>query len=201
MTHMLHRVHCQKALTRPFLEKIQSLFLEMDEQYTNAAQEYGFVCSGCEDNCCLTRFYHHTVAEYLFLMKGVDELDTPNRAMILETAKSVCQQMEAADKKGEKVRIMCPLNQNDMCLTYEHRPMICRLHGIPHQFRRTGVAIMKGPGCKAFDDLCGHKPYRIFDRTPFYVQLAGLEKELRKALDFTDKIKMTIAHMLVTREL
>jgi hypothetical protein len=39
--------------------------------------------------------------------------------------------------------------------------------------------------------------YIRFDRTPFYRQMAALEQELRKETGYTDKIKLTIAQMLV----
>lgn len=200
MIHAFDGLHRKKENWLPFLVKIESIFSTMDSAYKKTADAYGFNCRGCEDSCCLTRFYHYTVIEYLYLMKGVNGLDPGTRATVFETAKAVCRKMDAADQSGETVRIMCPLNENNMCLAYEHRPMICRLHGIPHQFQRTGVAIMKGPGCKAFDDRCGHMPYRMFDRTPFYTEMALLEKALRQALGFEDKIKMTIAQMLVVQE-
>jgi hypothetical protein len=40
--------------------------------------------------------------------------------------------------------------------------------------------------------------YIQFDRTPFYRQMALLEKELRRLTGYGDKIKLTIAQMLVT---
>ncbi len=42
----------------------------MDLKYKEAADYYGFDCTGCEDNCCFTRFFHHTLLEYLYIMEG-----------------------------------------------------------------------------------------------------------------------------------
>ena len=86
-------------------------------------------------------------------------------------------------------------------MLYAFRPMICRLHGIPHELHRPGGNVIKNPGCNAFFDQCrksGTSAYIRFDRTPFYRQMAILEKDLRQATGYTDKIKLTIAQMLVT---
>jgi hypothetical protein len=79
--------------------------------------------------------------------------------------------------------------------------MICRLHGIPHELQRPGGNLIRNPGCNAFFDQCrerGKTDYIRFDRTPFYRQLAILEQELRRETEYSDKIRLTIAHMLVT---
>jgi Fe-S-cluster containining protein len=93
------------------------------------------------------------------------------------------------------------LNHNGWCLVYTHRPMICRLHGIPHELYRPDGEILKSPGCDAFFDQCrqrGKNDYIPFDRTPFYRQMAMLEKELRLETGYHEKIKLTIAQMLGT---
>jgi hypothetical protein len=41
------------------------------------------------------------------------------------------------------------------------------------------------------------KKYIKFDRTPFYIEMAKLERELREALDFAQKFKMTMTQMLI----
>jgi Fe-S-cluster containining protein len=96
---------------------------------------------------------------------------------------------------------MCPLNRDGQCVAYPYRPMICRLHGIPHELHRPGGKIIKNPGCDSFFDQCrdrGTTEYIRFDRTPFYQQMAMLEKELRQETGYAEKIKLTIAQMLVT---
>ena len=45
----------------PFRQSVIYLFEQMDRAYDAAARNSGFVCNGCRDNCCLTRFYHHTL--------------------------------------------------------------------------------------------------------------------------------------------
>jgi Fe-S-cluster containining protein len=185
----------------PLLTRLESLFNEMDRFYAAVADQYGFRCSGCTDNCCMTRFFHHTLLEYLYLMEGVRGLAPAMRQTILATATAVNDDMAAADEGDSALRSMCPLNADGRCTLYPYRPMICRLHGIPHELHRPGGEIVKQPGCDAFFEHCrrsGKNAYIPFDRTPFYRQMAMLEKELRLATGYTDKIKLSIAQMLVT---
>lgn len=185
----------------PLMNRLKTLFDEMDRAYQAAADRYGFRCNGCEDNCCLTRFHHHTLVEYLYLVDGVRALDPVLLRAVLSRAVTVFTRTAEADQRGESVRIMCPLNQEGRCVAYAHRPMICRLHGIPHELHRPGGTVLRQPGCDSFFDQCRHSGttmYIQFDRTPFYRQMALLEKELRRLTGYGDKIKLTIAQMLVT---
>ncbi|WP_319405837.1 hypothetical protein [uncultured Desulfosarcina sp.] len=183
----------------PLLNRIETLFSEMDRAYAAVAGQYGFLCNGCADNCCLTRFYHHTLVEVLYLVEGMCTLETGIRQSINSQALTVSAGMAAAGHGGEALRIMCPLNRNERCLLYHYRPMICRLHGIPHELQRPGGNRIKNPGCDEFFNQCregGKTDYIRFDRTPFYRQMATLEQELRRETGYSDKIKLTIAQML-----
>jgi Fe-S-cluster containining protein len=185
----------------PMLNRMEALFGDMDRAYATVAEQYGFRCNGCADNCCLTRFYHHTLIEYLYLVEGMRTLETGIRESINKQALAVSTRMADADRRGEALRIPCPLNRNERCLLYPYRPMICRLHGIPHELQRPGGSFIRNPGCDAFFDQCrerGKTDYIRFDRTSFYRQMATLEQELRGKTGFSGKIKLTIAQMLVT---
>jgi Fe-S-cluster containining protein len=185
----------------PLLDRLEVLFDEMDTAYDAVARRYGFRCNGCADNCCLTRFYHHTFLEYLFLVEGMATLDTAARQAIVAKAVSVNGRTAVAKRRNDSLRIMCPLNQQERCSLYPFRPMICRLHGIPHELHRPDGSIIKNPGCNAFFDQCresGRTVYIPFDRTPYYRKMAVLENELRQAIGYGGKIKMTVAQMLAT---
>lgn len=183
--------------TIAFLDRLQSIFAGMDRKYGAAAQFYGFQCRGCQDNCCRTRFYHHTYLEYLFICRGLDKLDASAQRAIRAKAVEVCRQTELADKQASAVRLMCPLNHDGRCMLYRYRPMICRLHGIPHELQKPGHPVMHGPGCGAFEKQCSAKPYFTFDRTQFYFEMAGLENEFKQAAGLSGKIKLTIAEMIL----
>ena len=185
----------------PLLNRLKKLFGEMDMAYAAVADGYGFHCTGCADNCCLTRFYHHTLLEHLYLMQGVATLAPDIRQAVFKQARWVKEQMDDADCRAETSRIMCPLNQDARCILYPYRPMICRLHGIPHELHRPDGSGVKNPGCDLFFDQCrerGRDEYIRFDRTPFYRKMAMLENELRLKTGYTEKTKLTIAQMLTT---
>jgi len=170
----------------------------MDKKYQEAADCYNFHCTGCEDNCCFTRFYHYTFLEYLNIMAGYHTLVNEKKVKVKYKALEVCRKTREADEKGAPVRLMCPLNVNNLCLIYTYRPMICRLHGIPHVLQRPGQGLLYAEGCEIFTEQCQGKERFKFDRTPFYIEMAELEKELKQAFGMTQKIKKTVAQMLTT---
>ncbi len=174
----------------------------MDTLWNRTADQYGFQCNGCEDNCCETEFYHHTHIEKAYFLHGFNRLQRPVIVMSSKKAKKVNAKRHLAAKKKERLRIMCPVNIDGKCTLYPYRPMICRLHGIPHEVEiPAGLGKEKKrihqPGCAAGADLF-KETYHPFDRTPFYSQLATLEKAYCQ-LKFPGKpqrIKETIAQMI-----
>ena len=75
--------------------------------------------------------------------------------------------------------------------------MICRLHGIAHRLKRPDGQIQTGPGCDDFYTQCGPSPKGQLDRTPLYVAMAQLEQQLRQETGYDQKIKMTIAEIIM----
>ena len=181
-----------------FLERLKAIFADMDRKYKQAADGYGFDCKGCEDNCCMTRFYHHTLVEYVYMLEGFSALDNKTRHGVKHRAAEVCRKTIRADEKQEPVRLMCPLNFDGLCRLYAYRPMICRLHGIPHEIRQSRQGVVYRPGCGAFEEAFHDKSYFKFDRTPFFFEMAGLEKEFKQVLGLNQKFKMTVAEMIET---
>ena len=192
-----HKLSDHHQTVSLFLKDLGNVFDTMDEEYNRISRQYGFECKGCEDNCCMTRFYHHTILEYAYLKAGFAPLTEGKKQEILKRAAEVNQACHRADAKKQALRIMCPLNTNGLCDIYDHRPMICRLHGIPNELELPNGRKTMGPGCGAFDICCRTASYIPFDRTPFYVQISNMEQQLRTAMGFSGKIKMTVAEMLV----
>jgi Fe-S-cluster containining protein len=184
-------------LPASLLERLQRVLHDMDAAYERAAAAHGFVCSGCENSCCRTRFHHHTLLEYLYLRDGFSRLPAGWRECIRANAAAVAAQQKQAAVLGADARLMCPLNAEGRCLLYAHRPMICRLHGIPHELRPAGRTAQQSPGCEEFHRRCGRQDRPLLDRTPLYTELARLEAECRRALGLRRKIRMTIAEMLL----
>ena len=183
----------------PFIDRFKIILASMDLKYKEAADYYGFDCTECEDNCCFTRFFHHTLLEYLYTMEGYGTLDCAKQVEVKRRALEVCRKTDEAVSKGISVRLMCPLNFEGRCILYIHRPMICRLHGIPHELRKPGMDIQYHSGCVTFQNQCKDKPHLKFDRTPFYLRVATLEKNLKTAVGITHKVKMTVAEMLLAK--
>lgn len=179
------------------------LYHDMDKAWNQVAQQYGFQCNGCEDNCCLSLFFHHTHAEASFLEFGLQTLPGKDRKHVLTLSRDYCRQTfsEAVENQNHPAskKIPCPLLKTDRCSLYNFRPMICRLHGLPHELHKPGLDVIKGPGCDAgkFDS----RIYIPFDRTPFYKQMAAIEMNFRQLTGKTGKIKKTIAQILVNSEL
>lgn len=180
-----------------FVERLKQIYAAMDRAYQQAADAYGFACDGCGDNCCRTRFYHHTMIEYIYLVEGLNTLTLKKQNEVKSRALTVVEETTRADESGAAVRLTCPLNFDELCILYSSRPMICRLHGIPHELHKPGQNPVYRPGCETFDRRCGHKGYFKFDRTPFYRQMAMLEQEVKQAMGFDGKIKMTVAEMIL----
>lgn len=187
------------AALSPFMEDLEILFQEMDTAYDAVSGQYGFLCQGCADNCCETRFYHHTLLEYLYLKAGMQTLPQKVRNDVLARARKVNRKMAEADASHESVRILCPLNQGGLCRLYSYRPMICRLHGIAHELQRPDGTILRQPGCDAFLNQCrknNKTDYIPFDRTLFYRKMASLEQALRQEIGYMKKIRLTLSQIL-----
>lgn len=181
-----------------YLQELIGLFEDMESAYRRVAGHYGFECTGCQDNCCLSLFYHHTVLEYLLLKQGFLALDSAEQDEIRQKARQVTASQTKAEHTGRLVKAMCPLNHKGLCRTYHHRPMICRMHGIPNELHRPGQLPVQGPGCGEFEKKYGAISTLRIDRTPFYKDLAGLERRLRSAHRLKEKLKMTVARMITT---
>ena len=171
-------------MVRHFLNRLHVLYADMDCAYEQVAAVYGFACHGCADNCCRSHFHHHTLLERLDLEDGLRQMtNLDHRAVIRRAA-------------AGGVDAECPLWQDERCRLYAHRPMICRLHGLPHRLDRPDRVAQVGPGCEEFHRRCGPARERL-DRTPLYRALAALEGELRRKTGFRERIHMTVAEMII----
>ena len=178
-------------------DRIAAVYEQMDAAYAATAGQYGFVCNGCEDNCCLTRFRHHTLAEYAYLQKGFEGLETALRNRTVVRAHAYREALRDAESTGASFRHWCPLNQAGRCILYAFRPMICRLHGLPHILRHPVRGLIQGPGCHIFEDQYPSSASRPLDRSGIYKSLAGLERTARQASGFRLPVNMTIADMIL----
>jgi len=180
------------------LRRLAALYGKMGDAYGKAASSLGLSCDGCERNCCVSYFQHHTYVEWLYVFEGLRELDEATRASFLERAAAYEEEARAALSRGEIPSAMCPVNVDGRCGLYGHRLMICRLHGVPNAVL-TGGAVREFPGCWRSQELTVANPdYAIMDRTPLYKELAALEMELLGAKrGRLPRVDMTLAQMLL----
>lgn len=183
---------------------VRELFSSMDDAYADVAGSLGFRCNGCEDSCCGERFHHYTLSEYFFLGEGYRFLSGEVRRKVFSRAREVARIYEAEDLAGGvgDLRVMCPLNHGGLCLVYGHRPMICRLHGIPHVLRMEGRQEKSGAGCHVIQGRfpSGSDLPAVLDRSGFYRRMAEIEIDLRKAAGFAGHFRRTVADMIVSLE-
>ncbi len=177
---------------------LSALYRAMDDAFGQTARQYGFICRGCEDNCCKSLFFHHTFVEKAYLIHGFFELSPPRKDAVVQKARGYADQTfsgENGSHQPQSLGLMCPLNENGKCSLYTFRPMICRLHGLPHEFLRPDGRLIKGLGCAAgeFDK----QAYISFDRTPFYQELARVELQFRQQHQKTGKLKQTVAQIIL----
>ena len=186
------------ARRRAVLARLATLYADMDAAYTAAAAAAGLSCAGCAENCCVSFFQHHTRVEWLYLHQGLDALPAERRERYLARARDYVAAAREALARGETPRVMCPLNDEGLCGLYDHRLMICRLHGVPNVLIG-GMGIREFPGCGPCQRLVAANPHaRVMDRTPLLRRLAGLEMELwGNKPGRPPKVDMTLAEMLV----
>jgi Fe-S-cluster containining protein len=179
------------------LDQLDAIFAGMDKAYTKAAAACGFKCRGCQESCCRTRFYHHTVLELAYLKQGLAALTATEREAALDAASRQIAVIRRYEVVGEPPRAMCPLNVAGRCRLYAQRPMICRLHGIAHLLQRGDGTYQTGPGCHLYSLQCPEPGAARLDRTPHYRELAALEQLLRRTVNFQGRIKLTVAEMML----
>ena len=183
-----------------YFERVKNIYSQMDNKYNEVAEYYKFKCAGCEDNCCNTSFYHHTYIEFYYILFGFSKLSEDKKAKIKKRAQEVIEKTIDLEREEKKVWLMCPLNIEGLCGLYEYRPMICRLHGLAHELRKPGQFPLRSRGCEDFIKKTKGVEYLESDRTPFYIMMATLEKELRNDRNLSGKIKKTIAEMIINNE-
>ena len=182
--------------------QLEKLYNHMESTYNDIANKIGLSCDGCENNCCTTYFQHHTHIEWAYLYKGLKSLSDNKQKEIFMRAKEYVKLAEKKLLQNEPIKIMCPLNENEKCILYKYRLMICRLHGIPNVVKMPDGVMKKFSGCYRCVQITKDMPYfPVMDRTPFYIKLAQLERRFKKLLKSPlKKVDHTLAEMIVSGE-
>lgn len=181
--------------------RLADLYSRMAFAYSKTAQQAGLTCEGCTDNCCYSFFQHHTYVEWAYLWRGMMLLPEDKRQDYLQRAKDVVAQYQACIAQGVQPRAMCPLNDNGLCGLYEHRLMICRMHGTRNTLTLPNGSVKAFQGCFRFRENIrdnAEEDIPTLDRTPLYKELVQLEMEFVGARYHSlPRVDMTLAEMLV----
>jgi hypothetical protein len=166
------------------IPRLHELYEQMDAAYSSIANEVGFSCDDCDGvTCCTVDVTLHTFAEMFDLRRGFNALETSRQLEILGRCGEMVRAKED-DPLGDAYRnAVCVLNFDGRCGLYHHRPMICRLAGIPYFMSRPDGKVVDSGGCVRFiDDILPEHPDLRLERTDFYRKMARIEIEVVRAL-------------------
>lgn len=196
----------KKLTPKAAFRKLAAIYDKMVAQYGEAADAIGMTCVDCTDNCCLSFFQHHTYVEWAYMWEGLNKLPADQLETIKAKAQEYVDQAQAALSRGERPHWMCPLNIDEaqgLCGLYDHRLMICRMHGVPNLLVKPNGQQVQFPGCYRCQELTekyeeGGKAAPVVNRTSLYKDLVMLEMQFAgRNLRNLPKVDHTIAEMIV----
>jgi len=182
--------------------RLAEIYTTMQLEYDRIAGQIGLACTGCPDNCCDSYFLHYTYAEWAYLWEGLRMLDQDEIDRITNRAVQYREQSRKILARRERPRLMCPLNEDGLCALYNHRMMICRMHGIPASMTRPDGKVLRFPGCFRCQEIVADKYQHeedapVMDRTQLLGKMAELESVLLGGKrHLFPKVKRTIADMI-----
>jgi len=190
------------VLPEKLLSELEEIYEKLQLEYHRVAQELDFSCTSCPDNCCDSYFLHHTYAEWAHLWLGFNQLEPEKQRELLVRSQKYLEKCEKSLQIGESPQVICPLNEDGLCILYKHRLLVCRTHGVPATITRPDGQTMRFPGCFRCQEIVEGRstaePCPSVDRTPLLTKLALLENELlENKRHLMPKVKITIAEMLI----
>jgi len=139
----------------PFFERYEALAREIDQVVERVGAEHG-PCIACTPGCsdCCHALFDLTLVEAMYLNTKFNEHYSGQRRSDLldladEADRKACRIKRDAFRMSRdgartteilefmaKARVRCPLlDADDRCALYEHRPLTCRLYGVPTAIR------------------------------------------------------------------
>lgn len=194
----------KEILLPPQLSKeISEIYQAMQDEYEKIADEISLSCQDCQDNCCDSYFQHHTYSEWAYLWEGLRRLDDAPLDRITQRAKEYVRECAEVLAIGKRPQFMCPLNEDGLCALYQHRMLVCRMHGTPATLTRPDGKSMRFPGCFRCQEIVSEKYEQetdapAMDRTLLFRRLAALESRLMgERRHLYPRVKKTIADMIL----
>ncbi len=180
----------------PFFERYEALAAKVDEAFKRVSDAHPdlVLCkAGCTD-CCYALF-DLTLVEALYLNSKFNQAFTgEDREAMIEKANKSDRQIYRLKKEAYKAaqegqdetsvvedmakkRIRCPLlNDTDLCDLYAHRPLACRIYGVPLAIGGTGRT------CGLSGFIKGNQ-YPTVNMDIIHNQLLAISTELVKQLN------------------
>jgi hypothetical protein len=192
------------VLPEPLAERLEQLYSRMAADYAVVARALRFGCEGCPDNCCDSYFLHHTYAEWVYLWRGLRLLSPERLEKVQARSEQYLKECRSARDRDEQPQVMCPLNEDGLCLLYRHRLLVCRTHGVPARMRRPDGQVLEFPGCFRCQEIVEEREMQqglktpMVERTPLLMELVKLEDELLAYRRHVyPKVKLSIAEMIL----
>jgi len=171
----------------PLLRNYELMVDQADRAFQKMKEEHG-ASIACELHCseCCHAVFGLFLIEAASLKQHFDQLDTQRKKEVLLRCNETERGLKRLEKKLElhaedqemqdsilaRERIRCPLLDDDReCVLYDHRPITCRVYGIPTKIQ--GRARVCGKA--KFEEGVS---YPIFDLDGVYRNLYVLSREL-----------------------
>ena len=169
-----------------------------DQAFSKIKKDHG-ICIKCERHCsdCCHAVFGLFLIEAVYLKQRFDELggDVVKKALLrVNAAERALKRLEIKLSKYEddpemqscimaQERVPCPLlDENQDCILYPHRPITCRVYGIPTKIQG------KARTCSQAEFENG-KSYPVFDLDAVYRNLYELSTDLLKEAEKGDPQK------------
>lgn len=191
-------------LTAAQRDELEDIYAALQRGYGEVAEKLALSCDQCDDNCCDSWFRHHSHVEWLYLREGLATLDHDRRLLLRRRATDYLLACAAAQQRGERPQVPCPLLENNRCTLYQHRLLVCRTHGVPARIKQPDGRLLRFPGCHRCQQLIreqfplGEEFAPTTNRTPMLMRLAKLENDvLYNKRHLLPKVNKTIAEMIL----
>ena len=160
------------------INKYSKFLAKTTEEFGAAARKNKVQCKrGCHE-CCSVGFFDITLLDALHLRESLKKVPPATREKVIAKAK---EQLDILEKKGafsrkdpllktlpaidaisrRSAKMRCPaLDDNGVCLIYEHRPHICRIFGPTIRGKRRAVRL---EGCGYFTKDIPEDDFPILD--------------------------------------
>jgi Fe-S-cluster containining protein len=171
----------------PLFRNYEFIVDQADEAFRKMKEEHG-PSMACELHCseCCHAVFGLFLIEAASLKQHFDQLDTQKKKEVLlrcnETERGLKRLERKLELHGEDLemqdlilareRIRCPLlDDNQECVLYDHRPITCRVYGIPTRMQGK----IRACGKTKFNQGMS---YPVFDLDGVYRNLYALSREL-----------------------